>query len=1088
MDDEKAVAEAAMDGRNLDSDDRVIDGDLVDDDLFPDPELSESDSIDKEREAKDDEDGTRIEVHRMQSYATTASATTQATSHHPTRDDDAKKPWHKNLNPLKWGEAPPVPEERETSKEYEASFFSKLFFSWQGSLMRVGYKRTLEQNDIWKVNPDRSVYKMSKAVNEAFRRRHAEGQKYPLVKALNEVYFKEFWLGGLCQFMATLLQVFAPFTLRYLIAYATEAYDAAQEGTPQPNIGRGIGLVLGVTAMQILQTLCTNHFIYRGMLTGGMSRAALISLIYEKSMVVSGRAKAGGLAIAAGSENANETKEKPKQEKSRPKNKKGQGPGPKVGVSGDGIGWGNGRVVSLMSVDTYRVDQACGLFHMLWTAPIACLITLVLLVINLSYSALSGFALLVIGLPALTRAIKSLFRRRQTINKVTDQRVSLTQEILGAVRFVKYFGWESSFLRRLGELRGKEIGMIQRLMSIRNGIMAISISLPIFASMLSFITYTLTDNGLQASTVFSSLALFNGLRVPLNLLPLVIGQVTDAWNSLKRIEEYLLLEEQNDEAVFDPDLKNAVEVHNATFTWERTPTQDADKISAMAGPGKSKVEMKKEKKAALKQEKAALKEKNGAGGEDDASTKIEGREPFQLKGIDLGIGRNELVAVIGTVGSGKTSLLAALAGDMRRTEGETILGASRAFCPQSAWIQNSTLKDNILFGKDMDRSWYKRVIKACALQPDLDMLPNGDATEIGERGITISGGQKQRLNIARAIYFDADVILMDDPLSAVDAHVGRHIFDNAILGLLRDKCRILATHQLWVLNRCDRIIWMDQGKIQAFDTFDNLMRDHVAFRQLLESTSLEGKKEAGEASNVVDANDTKGKKRKRGKGLMQSEERAVSGVPWSVYSYFLKASGSILNGPLILFLLLISQVANIITSLWLSWWTANKYPYLSTGEYIGIYAGLGAVQAILMFLFMVALTMVGTRASKVMLRSAITRALRAPMSFFDTTPLGRITNRFSRDVDVMDNQLSDAIRMYLFSVCGILSTFGLIIAYFHYFAIALVPLFFLFLFATSFYRSSAREVKRFESVLRSNVFAKFGEGLSGVSRLSLRRL
>lgn len=360
------------------------------------------------------------------------------------------------------------------------------------------------------------------------------------------------------------------------------------------------------------------------------------------------------------------------------------------------------------------------------------------------------------------------------------------------------------------------------------------------------------------------------------------------------------------------------------------------------------------------------------------------------------------------------------------------------------------------------------------------MLPNGDATEIGERGITISGGQKQRLNIARAIYFDAEVILMDDPLSAVDAHVGRHIFDNAILGLLRDKCRILATHQLWVLNRCDRIIWMDQGRIQAFDTFDNLMRDHVGFQQLMESTSLE-EKEAGETSHIVDANDAKGKKKKKGKSLMQTEERAVSGVEWSVYTYFLRASGSLLNGPLVLLLLVISQGANIVTSLWLSWWTANEYPWLSTGEYIGIYAGLGAAQALLMFAFMVMLTVVGTRASKVMLQSAITRALRAPMSFFDTTPLGRITNRFSRDVDVMDNTLSDAMRMYLFSLAGILSTFALIIAYFHYFAIALVPLFFLFLFATSFYRASAREVKRFEAVLRSNVFAKFGEGLSGVS-------
>lgn len=725
VDAERAVAEAAMEGRNPDGDETVVEDDTPDEgsaehDLEHDDDHDHSDSdsgsgIDKEKGkgVKETEEA-RHEVRRMQSYATTASATTQATSHHPSRADDGKKPWQRTLNPLKWGTPPPVPEEREVSKEYGANIFSQIFFSWQGSLMRTGYKRPLEQNDIWKVNPDRGVYNMSKQVREAFLRRHGKGQKYPLVRALNEVYRTEFWFGGFCQLLATLLQVFAPFTLRYLIAYATAAYLAAAEGQPEPHIGKGIGLVLGVTAMQILQSLGTNHFIYRGMMVGGMSRAALISLIYEKSMVVSGRAKAGGEAIKDTPEDAGEdADEKPKKGKFGRKSKKSKktpaGPPGMAGVTGNGVGWGNGRVVSLMSVDTYRVDQACGLFHIIWTAPIACIITLVLLVINLSYSALAGFALLVIGLPALTRAIRSLFRRRMKINKVTDQRVSLTQEILGAVRFVKYFGWESSFLDRLGELRSKEISMIQRLMSIRNAIMAISLALPIFASMLSFITYTLTDNGLQASTVFSSLALFNGLRMPLNLLPMVIGQVTDAWNSLKRIEEYLLLEEQNDDAVFDPEAKNAVEVRNATFTWERTPTQDEDNVSAMAAmPGK---------KGGPK--KPGPKAKRGAGPaeekEQQPDAELESRQPFKLQGIDLQIGRNELVAVIGTVGSGKTSLLSALAGDMRRTEGETILGASRAFCPQSAWIQNSTLKENILFGKDMDRSWYKQVIKAYAL-------------------------------------------------------------------------------------------------------------------------------------------------------------------------------------------------------------------------------------------------------------------------------------------------------------------------------------------------------------------------------------
>jgi len=209
------------------------------------------------------------------------------------------------------------------------------------------------------------------------------------------------------------------------------------------------------------------------------------------------------------------------------------------------------------------------------------------------------------------------------------------------------------------------------------------------------------------------------------------------------------------------------------------------------------------------------------------------------------------------------------------------------------------------------------------------MLPQGDATEIGERGITISGGQKQRLNIARAIYFDADLVLMDDPLSAVDAHVGRHIFDNAIMGLLKNKARILATHQLWVLNRCDRIIWMEDGKIQAIDTFDNLMRDHAGFQILMETTAVqeEHEKEDNVNEDEVEGEEKGQKKKKKGPGLMQAEEKAVKSVSWSVYVDYIRASGTLWNAPLVIGLLLASQAANICTSLWLSWWTSDSKLY-----------------------------------------------------------------------------------------------------------------------------------------------------------------
>lgn len=560
---------------------------------------------------------------------------------------------------------------------------------------------------------------MTAKLQASFTKRIARGDKYPLLFALHETFKFEFWIGGTCQFFSNIFQVISPFTLRYLIQFAEDAYLAQRAGRPAPHIGKGIGLVFGITAMQMMQSLGTNHFIYRGMMVGGQSRAVLISVIFEKAMKISGRAKAGGREIKEGPATEKAHGENAKDKK-RAKKSSGKG-GTKVapdtgkGISGDGTGWANGRVVNLMSVDTYRVDQASGLFHMIWTAPIACTITLVLLLVNLSYSALAGFALLVIGLPVLTKAVKSLFARRKVINKITDQRVSLTQEILQAVRFVKFFGWESAFLARLGDIRNREIRSIQVLLAIRNAINAVSMSLPIFASMLAFITYSLTSHNLAPARVFSSLALFNSLRMPLNLLPLVIGQVVDAWSSVYRIQEYLMSEEQDDAGKVDLDAQNAVEMGNADFTWERTATQDPDQV-ALTGKKQTKSEIKTEKdarKEAAKDEKLAAKTKtpsekdtSGLVTPDDTSTLTEDREPFKLHNMNFSIGRNELVAVIGSVGSGKSSLLAALAGDMRRTKGEMTMGASRAFCPQYAWIQNATVRENILFGKDMDRDWW----------------------------------------------------------------------------------------------------------------------------------------------------------------------------------------------------------------------------------------------------------------------------------------------------------------------------------------------------------------------------------------------
>ncbi|KAF2842640.1 ABC multidrug transporter-like protein [Patellaria atrata CBS 101060] len=1037
-------------------------------------------------EDSDDELGDRIEPFRTASRYT--QATSLASEVRSIKGLERQKKWHDRINPLKRTLKPPIPKERAVSREYNASFFSRLTFQWMAPIMAVGYQRPLEVNDIWSVNPKRTVQSLEERLTQSFKRRTDRGDEKPLLGAIWDTFKKEIIIAGICQLTASIIQVLAPFTLKYLIAFATRAYIADVTGRPEPSVGEGLGLVFGITAMQMISSLCTNHFLYNGMMVGGQARAVLISVIFEKSMRISGRAKAGGTKVTAPPKDIKAGSEAEKQWYTnllrRSKNGKKKGSKKNKDSSADGQGWGNGRIVNLMSTDTYRVDQASGMFHVVWTSPVAILLTLALLLVNITYSALAGFGLLVVSMPLLGRAIRSLFKRRARINKITDQRVSLTQEILQGIRFVKFFGWETAFLERIEAIRRREIRAIQFLLAIRNGINAISMSMPVFASMLAFITYSLTNHALDPAPIFSSLALFNSMRLPLNLLPLVLGQAIDAYASIKRIQEFLMAEEASDEVNWDFNSTDAVRLTGASFTWERTTTQDREKPQDSHNASQRKV--KDSKNGAKSNDKSSKPqiESKLSGDDMDTSSTLTEEEPFSIHDINLSVGRKELVAVIGSVGSGKSSLLAALAGDMRRTKGSVTIGASRAFCPQYPWIQNATVRENIIFGRPYDRDWYNRVIDACALKPDLEMLPNGDMTEIGERGITVSGGQKQRLNIARAIYFNADIILMDDPLSAVDAHVGRHIMDNAITGLLNDKCRILATHQLHVLNRCDRIIWIQEGRVEAVDSFDNLMNTNERFAKMMVSTVAEEKTEEDELIDEVDGEEKKAPKRKDGKAsssaLMQVEERAVNSVSWGVWEAYVKASGGLFIAPLVMGILILSQGANIVSGLWLSWWTSDKFGF-QTGTYIGVYAALGAVQALLMFLYSVALSVFGTNASKVMLHRAINRVLRAPMSFFDTTPLGRIMNRFSKDIDTMDNTLTDSMRMYFLTMAMIISVFALIISYFHYFAIALGPLFVMFIFSAGYYRASAREIKRHESVLRSHVFSRFSEGISGTA-------
>lgn len=438
--------------------------------------------------------------------------------------------------------------------------------------------------------------------------------------------------------------------------------------------------------------------------------------------------------------------------------------------------------------------------------------------------------------------------------------------------------------------------------------------------------------------------------MPLNMLPLAISQSIDAYISLERIEEFLLAEEVQEKREVDIEHTEAFTLTNASFTWETStkPKTEAE-LEAAENAGKSR-------------KKAVVDLEAGDGEREDEKAAT----PFHFEQLNIAIKRNELLAIVGTVGCGKSSFLAALAGEMRMTSGFIKQGATMAYCSQYPWIQNATVRSNITFGRPFDRDLYERVVDACALRQDFHMLPDGDLTEVGERGITLSGGQKQRIGIARAVYFNSDAILMDDVLSAVDSSVGKHIFSEVICGMLKDKCRVLATHQLHVLSECDRIIWMQDGKIESIGTYEHLTTTNPGFMQMLaahldnkasdeedgtdasdtaSSTDLEEIVE--EVIEEVDASDPKMRplvlrkttSRKSARQtpavLMQVEDRAEKGIAWSVYAAYMRASGNILNGPIVVTLAALAMAAQVTGTVWLSWWTEGKYS-LTTGLYVSL--------------------------------------------------------------------------------------------------------------------------------------------------------
>ncbi|WVW86813.1 hypothetical protein I302_108868 [Kwoniella bestiolae CBS 10118] len=871
-------------------------------------------------------------------------------------------------------------------------------------------------------------------------------------------FWKQYWTTVVLSIAGQALRVTAPLVTKRLIEHVTTAhtyYQARNNGTltddiPRPqSIGRGIGLAIALFVMQFSASLLFFKGDQVEFIMGSRLSMALVDLIGRKSMRLSGKSR-------------NEMT--------------------------------NGRLFTLVSTDCSIIEWAMSTLANLMIDPITLTAGIALLIYNLGYSALVGVAVLAIAGPSqwwMTRKFMDFSDRQE---QHTDKRVRLLTEILNNVRAVKLYAYERFFGEKVSGIRRQELGNLRNKSLLRGVMTAILNVIPIFAAILTFVTYALSGHDLTAAVIFSGLQWFSVIRVPISLLPMTLAAIGDMAVSLGRVRRTLKAEELVDSLDIHPEAKYGIDVR-ADFRYDAAPkvkNDPKDKTSDEKddSPENDKTEKKsrseKRRETKIEKEKARKRKKLGLAMDvdpDEEDLDI----PFHLSGVDLKIPRGALVCVVGRVGTGKSTLLNGLINEVRRLNGHVRFGGTVSFVPQHAWVQSGTVRDNITFSShehEIDQARVEDTIFACALKSDIGMWDEGDRTKVGEKGITLSGGQRQRLCLARAAYDRSEIVLLDDPLSAVDAGVGHHLLKNCILnGPFADRTRILVTHHLDVLPKADLVLVLNrvsehEGRIVQQGTYSELRNTEGIFPTGIEVSPLvadQGADEEEKTPSNMKVRDAKAISTKE----FEDEERLTGNVTWGTYKAYFKALDSPFYVVVCAVCLLLTQASAIGNSLFLGYWTGSTINGFTQGQYMGVYGGLGAAQALFNFATVFAIALAAMRASFNMFNGGWAAVMRSPTTWHDRTPTGRIISRLSKDIRILDDRFSLIWYQLLSNTLIILGTMGLIIYTYPWLGLMFIPLGCAFYLCTAFYTRTSRELKRVESLIRSEWYTSFSEQLAG---------
>ncbi|KAM9609977.1 ATP-binding cassette sub-family C member 4 isoform 2-T2 [Trichechus inunguis] len=686
-----------------------------------------------------------------------------------------------------------------------------------------------------------------------------------------------------------------------------------------------------------------------------------------------------------------------------------------------------GQIVNLLSNDVNKFDQVTIFLHFLWAGPLQAIAVTVLLWMEIGISCLAGMAVVIILLP-LQSCIGKLFSSlRSKTAAFTDVRIRTMNEVITGIRIIKMYAWEKSFADLITSLRRKEISKILRSSYLRGMNLAsffVASKIIVFAT---FTTYVLLGNVITASRVFVAVTLYGAVRLTVTLFfPAAIEKVSEAIVSIRRIKA------------------------------SETPT---------------------------------------------------------LRDLSFTVRPRELLAVVGPVGAGKSSLLSAVLGELPPSQGLVSVHGRIAYVSQQPWVFSGTVRSNILYGKKYEKERYEKVIKACALKKDLQLLEDGDLTVIGDRGATLSGGQKARVNLARAVYQDADIYLLDDPLSAVDAEVSRHLFELCICQTLHEKITILVTHQLQYLKAASQILILKDGKMVQKGTYTEFLKSGLDFGSLLRKENEETDQspvpgtptlrsrtfsESSVWSQLSSRPSLKegtqeDQTTENVQATLSEESRSEGKVGLKAYkSYF--AAGA--HWLIIVFLMLLNAaalVAYVLQDWWLSYWAneqsalnitvngkGNVTETLDLNWYLGIYSGLTAATVVFGIARSLLVFYVLVNSSQTLHNKMFESILKVPVLFFDRNPVGRILNRFSKDIGHMDDLLPLTFLDFIQTFLQVVGVVAVAVAVIPWIAIPLIPLAIIFFILRQYFLETSRDVKRLESTTRSPVFSHLSSSLQGL--------